>query len=111
MARLLDHVGQLMCKDSKPVSCSWRIFVRPEHNVVSEGVGAGVKGVCGYGCTVVRVDPDVAEVMAQLRLHDGARTWRQGLSGRFEHAVHDGGHMGRASCSRQALDLTLVLAV
>jgi hypothetical protein len=72
-ATLLHNVGQLMCKQPVAILRPGGVLSRVDDNIGTMGVCARIERPSG--CRRIRVgeDPDLAEVVTEARLHEGAR--------------------------------------
>ena len=72
-AGLLNHVRQLMGEQFLSRSRTRRILTRTEHNILARSICHGVHRMGGIRRLGIRMNPHVAEIMAEPRLEEGAR--------------------------------------
>src|SRR5215218_9283530 len=71
----------------------WRVLAAGEYDVGTFGESPGVDRLRRFGCRFVGMDPDAAEVVAEVALHEGSR--RVGKRG--SRSPDDGPDLGRSS--------------
>ena len=97
-AILLNDMRQFVSEEAAAdggLSCE---LSRGKYNVPPHGVGLRTDGGGGTGGGLIGVDPDVAELAAEARLHEGAGTAVEGLAGRTQGFVDDRRSRDRANC-------------
>ena len=76
---LLKDVSKLVGNQLSPALGLWSIPPEIESYVVAYRVSQGSNGLCGEACLGVRMNPNLAEIPAESRLHEAARLRAQRL--------------------------------
>jgi hypothetical protein len=84
-----------MCQQ-QATRCTLRIVLaRAEDEVVADSISQRVYCTGRFRSLVVRMNPYLAEVVPEARLHEGTRRRVERLARRPQHFVHDWRHGGR----------------
>ncbi|MNT29417.1 hypothetical protein D3C72_1651550 [compost metagenome] len=77
-----------------------RVLTGAQNNVMADRVGACLNGLGSLDGPRIRVHPDIAEVLAEPRLHEGPRPCVEGTAGGAQYRKHGGGCVGNARAAR-----------
>jgi hypothetical protein len=89
-AGLLHGVHEFVSQQRPALGCRWSELPRGKNHILADGVGAGMDRGCRAGGDWVGVNPNVAEITREARLHERACGSVQGQAGRSENVLNDG---------------------